>query len=478
MIQKRPIVEALIKFQRQKTISFHVPGHKNGQLSGLPKEIQEALPYDLTELSGLDDLHYPEGIIQEAQLLLSSAYGSDKSYFLVNGSTVGNLVMIQSVCEEGSTVIVQRNSHKSIFHGLELAKVRPVYVSPEWDSDSMTTTGVSVETIKEAISSYPYAKAVVLTHPNYYGMIGQDLEEIIAMCHQSGIAVLIDEAHGAHFKVGGPFPTSSLQLGADAVVQSAHKTLPAMTMGSYLHVSSDLVDPQKIEKYLRMLQSSSPSYLLMASLDDARAFVESYSQPDIRTFLEKRERFIAGLKPIPALDVFEANDPLKLLLRVEHYTGFQLKRKLEQLGIQVELADPYQVLLILPLLKQQHTYPFAEIRSRIKEAIRSLKVEVRESINTEWVSQQKISVPVLTYEEIELADCEWVTYTHAIGRISAGMVTPYPPGVPLVVAGEVWTASKLEELIDFLALGAAVQGDHRLAEKQLSVIQQGGVIYE
>lgn len=478
MIQKRPIVDALIKFQHQQSVSFHVPGHKHGQLSGLPKEIQQALAYDLTELSGLDDLHYPEEIIKEAQSLLSKAYGSQKSYFLVNGSTVGNLAMIQAVCKEGSTVIVQRNSHKSIFHGLELAKVRPVYVSPEWDADSMTTTGVSVKTMEEALSSYPSAKAVVLTHPNYYGMAVQELEEIIDLCHQKGIAVLIDEAHGAHFKVGGPFPASSLQFGADAVVHSAHKTLPAMTMGSYLHISGNLIDPQKVGKYLHMLQSSSPSYLIMASLDDARAFVDGYSHPDIRSFMEKRERFIEGLRSIPSLHVFEADDPLKLLLRVEHHTGFQLQQKIEQQGFHAELADPYQVLLILPLLKQKHSYPFAEIRSRLKEAVHSLKSETREFIGMDWPSQKKISVPVLTYEEIELADTEWVTYTQAIGRIAAGMVTPYPPGVPLVVAGEVWTAAKLGELMDFLALGASVQGSHRVAEKQLSVIQQGGVIYE
>ena len=140
MTYRRPLVDALIHFQQQQPISFHVPGHKNGQLSALPEAIKSAMAYDVTELSGLDDLHYPEEVIGEAQQLLAEAYGADESFFLVNGSTSGNLAMILAACEEGDAVLVQRNSHKSVFHALELAKVRPIYVAPEWDRASLTAT--------------------------------------------------------------------------------------------------------------------------------------------------------------------------------------------------------------------------------------------------------------------------------------------------------------------------------------------------
>lgn len=472
MTYRRPLVDALVHFQQQQPISFHVPGHKNGQLSGLPETIKSAMAYDVTELSGLDDLHYPEEVIKEAQQLLKQAYGADESFFLVNGSTTGNLAMILAACSEGDTVIVQRNSHKSVFHALELAKVRPVYVTPEWDGASLTATALGLEDIEAAAAAYPEAKALILTYPNYYGMAGTELEAITSFCHAKEMPVLVDEAHGAHFVLGAPFPSSALELGADAVVQSAHKSLPAMTMGSFLHLQGLLVDAGRVKKYLRMLQSSSPSYLIMASLDDARSYVQTYSQPDKRSFEDKRRQFLDGLKSIPKLEIFEPDDPLKLTLRVAHHSGFQLKRQLEEIGIHAELSDSYQVLLILPLLKHVHSYPFAEIRSRIKEAVRAVLQEERLAVGVRVPEQQKVSVPEISFEELESAGFEWLPYPKAHGRISAGMVVPYPPGIPLILPGERWTLDKLEGLADCLATNAQIQGDHRLEEKLIRVLPE------
>ncbi|MCP2036886.1 arginine/lysine/ornithine decarboxylase [Planomicrobium sp. HSC-17F08] len=470
MTHRRPLIDALTAFQQQQPISFHVPGHKNGELSALPSEMRSALPYDLTEVTGLDDLHYPEEAIQEAQQLLAEAYGADQSFFLVNGSTVGNLAMVYASCQEGDTVIVQRNAHKSIFHALELAKARPVYVAPEWDEESLTASGVAFADITAAVTAHPEAAAVILTYPNYYGMATAGLKETIAFCQSQGMAVLVDEAHGAHFQIGPPFPASALAYGADVVVQSAHKTLPAMTMGSFLHIQGDLVNREKIKKYLRMLQSSSPSYLIMASLDDARVFVETYSQPDIRFFEDKRKQFIRGLKSIPRLEVFESDDPLKLMLRVEGYNGFQLKEQLEKAGIHAELADPYQVLLILPLLKQIHAYPFAEVRKRVKEAVRALEQYPGDALAVKMPIQQTISVPEISFSQMDTETREWISYKAAVGRVSAGMIVPYPPGIPLIVPGEKWTLEKLEGLADYLATGAQIQGEHRLEEKLICVL--------
>src|SRR5690606_25189020 len=174
--------------------------------------------------------------------------------------------------------------------------------------------------------------------------------------------------------------------------------------------------------------------------------------------------------------VFEAQDPLKIMLRMESHNGFRLQEKLEAVGIYAEMADPHQVVLVLPLLKQSHTYPFEEIRSRIREAAQLLRKEQADPKSAP-VSQTlvKISEPEISYEAIELADSEWISYTKAAGRYSAAMVTPYPPGIPLILPGEVWTQSKLEQLMDYLATGAVIQGEHNLAEKQLSVIQHGGI---
>ena len=168
----------------------------------------------------------------------------------MNGSTVGNLAMVYATCGAGDIVIVQRNAHKSVFHAIELTGATPVFVSPSWDNDSRTVGPVKVAQIKGALKLYPKAKAVILTYPTYYGVTGTDLEEIITICHTHEVPVLVDEAHGAHFVIGDPFPRSALEMGADVVVHSAHKTLPAMTMASFLHVRSDLIQPERIAHYL------------------------------------------------------------------------------------------------------------------------------------------------------------------------------------------------------------------------------------
>ena len=170
---------------------------------------------------------------------MATIYASDRSFFLVNGSTVGNLAMVYATCRAGDTIIVQRNAHKSVFHAIELTGAKPVYVSPDWDHVTKAAGVLTVEKMSKALKAYPDAKAVILTYPTYYGTTGTELEEIIELCHSYGIPVLVDEAHGAHFVVGDPFPNSALELGADVVVHSAHKTLPAMTMASFLHVRSE-----------------------------------------------------------------------------------------------------------------------------------------------------------------------------------------------------------------------------------------------
>lgn len=468
----RPIVQALKKFVADEPQSFHVPGHKNGLLSNLPDEIKQALKYDVTELTGLDDFHYPEEAIQQAEQLLATTYGANRSFFLVNGSTVGNLAMIYATCEKGDTVLVQRNAHKSIFHALELVGVKPVYVSPKWDIKSQTAGCIDLDTLEQAIATYPHAKAAIFTYPTYYGVTAVDFAEQIELCHEYHIPVLVDEAHGAHLTVSEDLPASALELGADIVVQSAHKTLPAMTMASFLHMKSSLVSEQKVNRYLRMLQSSSPSYLLLASLDDARSYVANYTPADYAYLMEKRLQFIESLTTLTDLQVIEVNDSLKLLVRAPGYTGFQLKEALEKMHVYVELADAKQVLLILPLLKQGDCYSITNLCNRMKEANTHLKLcESNEYIDdTESFETIAITQPEYSFEEIEQAEKEWTPYKLTIGRIAANTIIPYPPGIPLLVQGEKITEAQIGQLEELLAIGALFQGDHRLQEKLIQVI--------
>lgn len=467
-------MEGLERFRQQQNISFHVPGHKHGELSQLPQAFKDVMRYDVTELSGLDDLHHPEEMILEAENLLADTYGAMRSFFLVNGSTVGNLAMIYATCKKGDTIIVQRNAHKSIFHAIELVGAKPVYVSPMWDKRTLTATCIAYEHLKEAINQYPEAKAVVLTYPTYYGMVSKDIRKQIACCHEKNIPVLVDEAHGAHFSACSLFQPSALTFGADVVVQSAHKTLPAMTMASFMHVNSEIVDVDKVNHYLRMLQSSSPSYVLLATLDDARYYVQTYMESDGAYIIEKKKQWVEALRAIGSLEVIEVDDPLKILLRVNGYSGFQLQEVLESQNVYAELADAHQVLLVLPLLKQGHTYPFADIRVRIKDAVTALLSTEKGNILTATQSTYTfttITKPRLTCEEIEGKDKEWLPYMRAMGRIAASMIIPYPPGIPLLVPGEKITVAKLSQLEELLATGASFQGNHRLEEKLIQVIK-------
>lgn len=474
MKKERPLLDTLMQFQEKKPLSMHVPGHKNGILSDLPPNIKEALKMDVTELTGLDDLHHPEEAIKEAQQLLAKAYGADESFFLVNGSTVGNLAMVYATCKPGDIILIQRNAHKSIFHAIELVGAEPVYIAPEWDGHTRTSSHVATQSLKKALHLYPMAKAAIFTYPTYYGLVNEELEEQIQLCHAMNIPVLVDEAHGAHLHVSETFPKSALQLGADVVVQSAHKTLPAMTMGSFIHIRSKLIEPKKIQHYLRMLQSSSPSYLIMASLDDARHYISTYLESDAQYLFEKRQNFINALTIIKGIEVIEVADPLKLLLRVNGYNGYQVKEQLEKQGVFVELADVHQVLLILPLIKHGKTYPFTTLRTKIKDAVQALQKLPKQEIklNDVPLEQNKLSKPEKAIRQIRESETEWISYTKAIGRISAELLIPYPPGIPLFVVGEKITIAKLTHLSELLAHGAEIQGNHQLEQNLISVMKE------
>lgn len=470
----RPLVKKLEAFVEAKPVSFHVPGHKNGLLSELPKGLRSALQYDLTELSGLDDLHEASGVIAEAEQALQELYGANRSFFLINGSTVGNLAMIYATCRAGETVIVQRNAHKSVFHAIELTGAKPVFIAPEWDEHTRSVGAVSVNQIQRALDSYPNAKAVILTYPSYYGSAGDELREIIRVCHLEKVPVLVDEAHGAHFVIGVPFPRSALELGADIVVHSAHKTLPAMTMASFLHVRSSLVSNEVVARYLSMLQSSSPSYLLMASLDDARAYAASFDDEDKLCFSAWRHGVIERLRAIDGLETITVDDPLKLILRVEGYSGFQVQAAFEQEGIYVELADLYQVLLVLPLLKSMHCYSFDKIASKIEVAITSLG---REKMGVSLIDlpnlREDITELAFSMSEIDTFRISWIRYEKAVGCVMADAVIPYPPGIPLLVKGERVTEEHLVLLANLLMQGANFQGAICVEKKLICVVING-----
>ncbi|MCY9187147.1 aminotransferase class I/II-fold pyridoxal phosphate-dependent enzyme [Bacillus halotolerans] len=469
-----PLYHALIQHARRNSHSFHVPGHHNGDVffDEAKTTYNPLLTIDLTELSGLDDLHHPSGVIKEAQDLVSQLYGSAESFFLVNGTTVGNLAMILSVCDPGDTILIQRNCHKSVFHAVDLAGAEPVYLAPDIDEIMHVATHVSLDTIKEALKAYPNAKGLVLTNPTYYGH-SADLTEIISEAHQYGIPVLVDEAHGAHFVLGEPFPASALQMGADIVVQSAHKTLPAMTMGSYLHLNSNKIERNRVADYLNRLQSSSPSYPIMASLDLARAYVqhmiEEQKLSDVLQHIQLIKQTFDSLAYAEAVEPANqriTTDPLKLTIRSKcGHSGFTLQKIFECVNIFTELADENQVLLVLPLGGKQRID--SETIKKIDHEIEKTPSD-QMNVSAEWEAQP-ITVMPYPKKVLNTLQKEYVGFDKAAGRLNAEDVIPYPPGIPMIMAGERITRESVQKLSRLISMKTHVQGNMKINEKQLLV---------
>ncbi|MBT2692173.1 aminotransferase class I/II-fold pyridoxal phosphate-dependent enzyme [Bacillus sp. ISL-55] len=468
---KTPLYSQLVRHINGNPLSFHVPGHKNGAF--FPEEGQaffnQILKMDATEITGLDDLHSPEGVIFEAEELLRDLYKTEKSFFLINGSTVGNLAMIMAAINEDDLVLVQRNSHKSIMNAIRLAKAKPVFISPEFNGEYGVAAGLSIEGVKSAISQYPNAKTLILTYPNYYGLT-YDLKTIIDLAHEHGIPVLVDEAHGVHFIAGDYFPASAVELGADIVVQSAHKTLPAMTMGAFLHYQTDRVSLSKLKFYLQALQSSSPSYPLMASLDLARLYLGTYSKEDLSYLKEETEKFKENLQTLEVIRILQHDDPLKLTIQSKGaWSGFELQSKLESVGIFTELADPYNVLLVLPLLKYGMKHRLKEAAEKIAEVVSAMPVGKNKPESK--VVHKTISTLEVSYKEMELQQTEYVLLKDATGRVSAEQIIPYPPGIPLCLPGEVVTEAEIETIAFLTDKKAKIQGGEYLHTGKIKVFK-------
>lgn len=454
-----PLLDALKQFVNKDTISFHVPGHKNGSHNFINElELPNILKYDVTELNGLDDLHYPSESIEEAQKLLATVYKADESFFLVNGSTVGNLASILALCGENDEVFVQRNCHKSIFHGLLLAGAKPIFLPLDIDEELGQPLGININQSMNVIKNYPNAKAMILTNPNYYGM-SQNLTNIIKFAHNMGIPTIIDEAHGAHFIISNAFPDDALSMGADVVIQSAHKTLPAMTMGSYLHIKSKLVSSEKIREMLRMLQSSSPSYPIMASLDYARSFVGAFSSENVTKLMINIDQFIKQIEETSCLKVVTTShtqykqDLLKLIVKsTKGHTGKQLQELFEKEGIYVELSDWGHVLLILPL---DEKVDYSEHITRLKRATKNM-VPI-ENKYPELTVPNFTSTVLNSYADLKKKKKSIKNLVDSVGEISADNIVPYPPGVPILLKGEMITKDHVNYIMDIHQYGMTIQ---------------------
>lgn len=434
-----PIIEKLIELDDINAISLHVPGHKNMTIGNL-EDLNISM--DKTEITGLDDLHHPEDIILQSMNLMKK-HSDYTAHLLVNGTTSGILSVIQAFNKKKGQVLLMRNSHKSLLHALDISNQFGQFTQ-------MIQSNTSLH-YKQPLFNHldkHNAKLAVLTYPNYYGEtydIGQKISEL----HNKNIPVLVDEAHGAHFGLQG-FPQSSLNCQADYVVQSYHKTLPALTMGSILFINKDAPLRNEVIKYLNYFQTSSPSYLIMASLESAHQFYNHY---DEKLFFVKRKMLIKQLKRME-FDVIQVDDPLKLLIRYKGATGDEIQAWLEEQHIYVELADQYQVLLVLPLWHNNDSYPFNDLLHRIaKIHLPEKQCNLKGNINI-----PKLLTDSGEYKPFESDKTRWLDFTKAKGKVLAQHIVPYPPGIPTMVRGETITKNMIELLGDYYKKELTIEG--------------------
>ncbi|MCS4487234.1 lysine decarboxylase [Staphylococcus americanisciuri] len=420
---QRVLWRKLCDWSGTQPISMHVPGHKNGTIGDLTFVQPQ---FDVTEITGFDDLHQPEAVLKES--MASVARHSDyEAFYLVNGTTSGILAVIHAFQPLSGDVVLARNVHKSVFHALDLG-VQQAVILPTETSESTYQYVTPDTTSLSQVSS----KLGVVTYPNYYGQTF-DIKHTVEQFHAQGCPILVDEAHGAHFDLEG-FPISALNVGADYVVQSFHKTLPSLTMSSVLFIHKDAPQRDDVIRLLQTFQSSSPSYLLMASLEAAAEFYNTY---DSTLFFERRAQLLDTLH-ICGLFVKELDDPLKLLVYHPNMTGYVLQKVMESTGIYVELADTHHVLWVLPLWHVGDTYPFDQLIARIK--VLDLTAQ-QYDISAE---PQALYTGSGRYEPIQVEGDYWIPFAEAHGKVLAQHLVLYPPGIPTMIKGEKVTASMIK----------------------------------
>ena len=356
-----PLFDALMEYVNRETIPFHVPGHKKGV--GIDEEFknfigQNPFKIDVTVFKLVDSLHHPTGPIKKAQKLAADAYGSDAAFFSIHGTSGAIQAMIMSVVSAGDKIIIPRNVHKSITAGIILSGAVPVYMQPALDKKVGIAHGVTPETVEKTLKENPDAKAVLVINPTYYG-VATDIKKIADIVHSYDIPLIVDEAHGPHLGFNDKLPMSAMQAGADICAQSTHKIIGALTQCSLLQVRSERVDINRVQQILSLLHTTSPSYILMASLDCARRQIALNGKELLDKTIELSNYARNEINKIPGFYCFGqeilgtegvyALDPTKITVTCRDLgiTGYDLDMILSnKYHIQVELSDLYNVLAV------------------------------------------------------------------------------------------------------------------------------------
>ena len=427
-------------------VPMHMPGHKrNVKLA--PYLQQLGADVDITEINGFDDLHDADGVIAEGMERAARLWGAKRSFFCVNGSTGGILAAVFAALDDGDELVCARNCHKAVYNALELRRAKPYFLFPEREEFSGTDCIVTAKAVEEMLDKHPEAKAVIITSPTYEGVVS-DVASIADAAHERGAMLIVDEAHGAHLGFGWGFPDGAVKAGADIVVQSLHKTLPSLTQTAMVHVCGDRVDGDKLARSLAVFETSSPSYLLMSSIDSCVRLLEENSDKLFAAWKRNITLFkevtydLKHLRVMKKTDKMFDFDPSKLVIstRGTNINGRELMRRLrEKYAIELEMAASEHVIAMTGMGDTEDNLQV--LATAIWEIDRYLE-------DIEVPKQPMLTAPERACFAWEAAasERENVDISAAAGRVSAEYVWAYPPGIPLLIPGEV-IGEDFEQLI-------------------------------
>lgn len=507
------IMERLIEYTGSDAYPFHMPGHKRREIpDGMQRDFSDPYGIDITEIDGFDNLHHAEGILKDAMDEAAAVYGADRSWYLVNGSTCGILSAVFAVTENGGRILTARNCHKAVYHAIYLNRLRAEYLYPEEIVEFGINGGIRAEDVRKALEKDAMRcagksgdmrgkrtkiQAVLITSPTYEGVVS-DIRAIADVAHEYGIPLIADEAHGAHLEYADrchSFPKSALECGADIVIQSLHKTLPCFTQTAILHIKGDRVDQDRVARYLSMFQTSSPSYLFMAGIQRCIRYMDSAGRDGMLRYEERLERFMEQMKGLQVLEVLTRDicgkyraaagwDPSKIVvstMRAKDFHGEELAEMLRKnYHLEMEMTAPEYVIAMTSVLDtdegfERLTKALLEIDEELLKAEEKRRKTVSEigdqkentvreraekNCKASETLQSRILRPNETMSICEAMDANTgrTALQNTVGKVSAEFIYLYPPGIPIIAPGEVFTREIVEMIEAYKKAGLLVQG--------------------
>lgn len=503
--EKQPgLLERLTEYAGSDAYPFHMPGHKRREIpDGIPGGFPDPYGIDITEIDGFDNLHHAEGILKDAMDEAAAIYGADRSWYLVNGSTCGILSAVFAITENGGKILTARNCHKAVYHAICLNRLEAEYLYPEEITEFGINGGIRAEDVRKALEKdamhcagnsedvrgkITKIQAVLITSPTYEGVVS-DIRAIADAAHEYGIPLIVDEAHGAHLEYADQchsFPKSALEYGADIVIQSLHKTLPCFTQTAILHVKGKLVDQDRVSRYLSMFQTSSPSYLFMAGMERCIRYMDGDGRNRMVRYEKRLEHFMERMEGLQVLEVLDREicgkyrtvagwDPSKIVvstMRAEDFHGEELAETLRRkYHLEMEMTAPEYVIAMTSLMDTEEGFErlgtaLLEIDGALRHCVESEQQKEKgeskekERCETPEATESKVSHPIrrmLICEAMD-ADTERTAFQDTVGKVSAEFVYLYPPGIPIIAPGEVFTDAIVEKIVAYKAAGLLVQG--------------------